>query len=726
MPILQDASFGAADFTDVNVAFNFPISFRDRHHFLHDAYNSFQDPEEISAKRLESISQTVGLTMEEVMSWFVDEKLRRAKLLATHSQPDDSAREFPLSPESMTSPESSTTVTVTSSPTSPRSPGNLAGLQGIFSVLSSPTSSSQQRPSIAARGKRGRRPKTPSTHANLQCSSEPKRQKLSFQYPCTDCGKELLAERWSEHMKRVHFPDNVWECPKTNDKTGRPCCADPFYRSENFATHLSHVHSCAPDEIAQLKVSCKYAVSDFYHKTCGICGNNLKSRDQSLDHIRDHFKEISQRPFPPVDLGASEWKENCGSEHVLQRGIHYRRSEKSSPEIAFNQKDENENNGGSDQPGRDEGLGENSNIGSTIPRDETHGQQQEHESSNRSADAECGTSPGMAVIQGSSMAWDFVAVEEGSSDRPYITSQPVAPAFGHILGAPSQKWSHSDNADSSGYSLSFVDPQLQPGPGIVGYAYPQPPYSQEYNFYSPPTPGLVFPSSPAIPISSNESPYLYSSYPCSSSRPSLESTTSCSAADDATFSSDESREKGRCPNRDCGKIFKDLKAHMLTHQIERPEKCPIATCEYSVKGFARKYDKNRHTLTHYKGTMVCGFCPGSGSPAEKSFNRADVFKRHLTSVHGVEQTPPNSRKKMTRHSTPIPKKLSSYAPDATGKCTTCSSTFENAQDFYEHLDDCVLRVVCQDLPHDDEVAQASHQKALEEYSRGKEPADAEA
>jgi hypothetical protein len=84
---------------------------------------------------------------------------------------------------------------------------------------------------------------------------------------------------------------------------------------------------------------------------------------------------------------------------------------------------------------------------------------------------------------------------------------------------------------------------------------------------------------------------------------------------------------------------------MLTHQNERPEKCPITTCEYHVKGFARKYDKNRHTLTHYKGTMVCGFCPGSGSAAEKSFNRADVFKRHLTTVHGVEQNPPNSRKK---------------------------------------------------------------------------------
>jgi hypothetical protein len=169
------------------------------------------------------------------------------------------------------------------------------------------------------------------------------------------------------------------------------------------------------------------------------------------------------------------------------------------------------------------------------------------------------------------------------------------------------------------------------------------------------------------------------------------------SSQDGNFSSEESKEKGRCTYPDCGKVFKDLKAHMLTHQNERPEKCPIQNCDYHIKGFARKYDKNRHTLTHYKGTMVCGFCPGSGSAAEKSFNRADVFKRHLTSVHAVEQTPPNSRKK-TSGSISSAKKLSGYPPDATGKCSTCSGTFSNAQDFYEHLDDCVLRIVQQEEP----------------------------
>ena len=184
---------------------------------------------------------------------------------------------------------------------------------------------------------------------------------------------------------------------------------------------------------------------------------------------------------------------------------------------------------------------------------------------------------------------------------------------------------------------------------------------------------------------------------------------------DQTASGDESKEKQRCPHHDCGKIFKDLRAHMLTHQTERPEKCPIATCEYHVKGFARKYDKNRHTLTHYKGTMVCGFCPGSGSAAEKSFNRADVFKRHLTAVHGVEQTPPNSRKKAGSNSSAAAKNLTGYAPDATGKCSTCSQTFNNAQDFYEHLDDCVLRIVQQEDP-----AEAINAKRLAEVENDRD------
>ncbi|KAL8364632.1 hypothetical protein RB595_003765 [Gaeumannomyces hyphopodioides] len=244
----------------------------------------------------------------------------------------------------------------------------------------------------------------------------------------------------------------------------------------------------------------------------------------------------------------------------------------------------------------------------------------------------------------------------------------------------------------------------------------------------PAPPASAYPVSPALtgspnarngstsPFVPNHNYYQHSQFaaPPEPRRQSLHSFASGYSAEPHNSDGETNKEKQRCPHPECGRKFKDLKAHMLTHQEERPEKCPIQTCDYHLKGFARKYDKNRHTLTHYKGTMVCGFCPGSGSAAEKSFNRADVFKRHLTAVHGVEQTPPNSRKKAAA-ALGASKKLTGYAPDATGKCSTCSATFSNAQDFYEHLDDCVLRIVQQEDP-----AEAINAKRLAEVADDRE------
>ncbi|KAI0003613.1 hypothetical protein F4779DRAFT_601204 [Xylariaceae sp. FL0662B] len=277
----------------------------------------------------------------------------------------------------------------------------------------------------------------------------------------------------------------------------------------------------------------------------------------------------------------------------------------------------------------------------------------------------------------------------------------------------------------------FVDPSMI-HPDIRG---PMAPPMQGYennkannNFSSQQHP---YPNSPALsgaaspgPAMRNgsQSPYLhgypqygpFSGPPQATGRRQSLSSYQSHGSHEYAYNSDESEKKQRCPHPECGKTFKDIKAHMLTHQNERPEKCPIQTCDYHIKGFARKYDKNRHTLTHYKGTMVCGFCPGSGSAAEKSFNRADVFKRHLTAVHGVEQAPPNSRKKASNAAN-SGKKLTGYAPDATGKCSTCSATFCSAQDFYEHLDDCVLRIVQQEDP-----AEAINAKRLAEVENDEE------
>jgi hypothetical protein len=154
---------------------------------------------------------------------------------------------------------------------------------------------------------------------------------------------------------------------------------------------------------------------------------------------------------------------------------------------------------------------------------------------------------------------------------------------------------------------------------------------------------------------------------------------------------------------------------------ERPEKCPIETCEYHTKGFARKYDKNRHALTHYKGTMVCPFCPGPGTPYEKAFNRADVFKRHLTAVHNVEQTPPNSRKLVLSTgggSRGNGEPGSGGRPGAT--CSICHSQFQTAQEFYEHLDDCVLNVIVPTTPKTADTAASNKTPTTAGTDKGKE------
>ncbi|GAB7336154.1 hypothetical protein MBLNU13_g08932t2 [Cladosporium sp. NU13] len=123
-----------------------------------------------------------------------------------------------------------------------------------------------------------------------------------------------------------------------------------------------------------------------------------------------------------------------------------------------------------------------------------------------------------------------------------------------------------------------------------------------------------------------------------------------------------------CPYPGCGRHIKNLLAHMLTHSHERPEKCPVPTC-----------------------TMVCGFCPNSVTPAEKSFNRVDVFKRHLTSSHGVVKISPNVRRHTDAES-PSDEIVHTGAGDGS-KCSNCGNAFSSAQIFYKHLDDCVLSII---------------------------------
>ena len=103
----------------------------------------------------------------------------------------------------------------------------------------------------------------------------------------------------------------------------------------------------------------------------------------------------------------------------------------------------------------------------------------------------------------------------------------------------------------------------------------------------------------------------------------------------------EDYEGGRYFVPECELIFKDLKGLMLTHENIRLEKCPIENCEYYIKGFARKYDRDRYILAHSMMKLVCAFRPGSDTENEACFFPVDSLKRHLISIHDVDVALPS-------------------------------------------------------------------------------------
>jgi hypothetical protein len=322
-----------------------PMSFRDRHRFLDGVYNSYPDPALITAEDMGGVARKVGLLMEEVLSWFKDEKSRRAELLAHNPhQAQKSACQFPPSPESI---RGSGDVSPASSSYNATSPGTPSKPQDI-----SPCSESADQKILAPpKAKRGRPAKT---HVKIEPdlpTPDAKRTKISVKYPCPDCQNFVPVERWAEHINRKHFPKHVWECPKTSRQTEKPCSSSshyrPAYRDDNFATHLKGEHNCSDAEVAELKKTCKFEVTNFFHKICGFCDKSLDSREESLEHIKDHFRRASEEPNSPVDLSVSLWKEKCGVEHKLQRGIHYGRSQASktdpTDESGNHDRDEDDN-----------------------------------------------------------------------------------------------------------------------------------------------------------------------------------------------------------------------------------------------------------------------------------------------------------------------------------------------------------------------------------------------
>ncbi|KAF2736281.1 hypothetical protein EJ04DRAFT_551355 [Polyplosphaeria fusca] len=171
--------------------------------------------------------------------------------------------------------------------------------------------------------------------------------------------------------------------------------------------------------------------------------------------------------------------------------------------------------------------------------------------------------------------------------------------------------------------------------------------------------------------------------------PSLASNTTVTSRNSSTRST-RSYEglEGQCPISECGRFFKDLKAHMLAHQTLRPEKCPIETCEYYLKGFTRSADQARHTSTHFKGTLHCDFCPSLG-PNKEGFAQLDHFLRHLKSKHGVISD--STLQEDTREEDFLAVRDRDL-DHAVADCSLCAEPFD-PQGMYSHLPGCVVRRV---------------------------------
>ena len=350
------------------------MSFRDRHRFLDGIYNSYPDPTLITAEDMGEVARKVGLLMEEVLAWFKDEKLRRAELLANNRhQAQVSTCQFPPSPESTRALGEVSSASSSYNSTSPGTPS-----QPLVAFSPCPTSTEDKKMLAPPKSKRGRPAKTHiKTEPDLP-SPDAKHKKISMKYPCPDCGNFVPSERYAEHINRKHFPEHVWECPKTNQQTGKLCSSNlhyrPFYRPDNFATHLRGEHDCSDPEVVELKKTCKFEVMDFFHKICGFCNKKLGSRDESIEHVKEHFRQTSQELNPPTDLYVSLWKEKCGSEHKLQLGVHYRRSQASKPALMNVDHDHDHDGHEGEDGGSGEGNSDNSGHDSSDfqPDNSTH------------------------------------------------------------------------------------------------------------------------------------------------------------------------------------------------------------------------------------------------------------------------------------------------------------------------------------------------------------------
>jgi len=549
------------------------MSFRDRHRFLDGVYNSCPDPALITAEDMGEVARKAGLLMEEVLSWFKDEKSRRAKLLANDppNQAQKSACQFPPSPESIRGTGEISSASSSYNATSPGTPSKPQDTSSPFSA------SAEQKIPTPPKAKRGRPAKT---HIKIEAdvaSPDSKRTKISVKYPCPDCKNFVPVERWVEHINRKHFPKQVWECPKTNRQTGKYCSSSshyrPAYREDNFVTHLKGEHNCPDTEVTELKKTCKFEVTGFFHKICGFCETSLSSREESIEHIKDHFRKAAEEQNPSLDLGVSLWKEKCGVEHKLQLGIHYRRSQRSEADPT----DERDNHDCDEDDNGESRDGSSNNSEFRSNNNDGRGSDGGGESADGSPDNSCR---------------DNSAYETNNNSRTH----------GH--DADSRSSQH--NSDNSG------DPQRTDAASSQEQPIGQAKIHSGNALELPSISLLLGCFDDKHPESQNRD---------RSSLQAAQSPTGTTRTMTPQRLTAQEGAKFQCQVEDCGMLFSqcDFKAHLEMHDENRdhPFLCSFKDC---AKNFDRRADLERHQNIHEVQRNRCKHC-------SRMFAREEELKR---------------------------------------------------------------------------------------------------
>jgi hypothetical protein len=243
-------------------------------------YNSYYDASDISAKNLGEITQIVGRSMEEVLSWFEDEKTRRVNFLGSHCQSTASK----LTCRTLMAP-----ITCQNNSPWTRISEKVLIATYVFAITKH----------------------TLFTHVSSTVFPSPSRDTGSIQIrrkPIFDGPAFSISStrKTTEGLCQISLsrPQKIFRRRKmgrarqarassTNVPSSTFCTSIPSFKLDNFAEHLKGEHDCVNLGISRLKTSCGFKIVDLFHHRYGFYEEVLPSKDESLEHIKEHLKEMS-------------------------------------------------------------------------------------------------------------------------------------------------------------------------------------------------------------------------------------------------------------------------------------------------------------------------------------------------------------------------------------------------------------------------------------------------